>query len=99
MSRFNGMFAVFAIACAAALFAPSAARAECQLVVDEADGTQIYRCDLPAPPPSGPPKCWKPSPNVLLCNLPIGQSVESQVVRPSNCGYRKGKYKLEYVCW
>lgn len=81
------------LAALSACLMSTSALADCS-VVAESDKGKVYQCDMP-PQAAGPVRCTKLS-GVLLCNGEIGQDAPAtNVVKPTNCGYRKG----QYVCW
>lgn len=85
------------IAIAALLLSNSLTMADCEAVF-EGKNRPVYKCDKPAAPVNVRVRCWTVD-DTLLCNGEIGQEIKREraadVVKPSNCGYRRGKY----LCW
>lgn len=80
----------------AMLLSTSFAMADCEAVFDGKSGP-VYKCDKPSAPVNTRVRCWTVD-DTLLCNGEIGQEIKRDpvaVVRPSNCGWRRGAY----VCW
>lgn len=79
------------------LLSTSLASAECSVVATNDKGGNVYQCEPPVQA-SAPVKCRYLN-DVLLCTGEIGQEAYTDrgwvVVKPSNCGWRKGKY----ICW